>query len=86
MRIIVIYKIADKNKRRWRKVSKICGNFGVRVTNTVFLCDINYQQYLKLKNDLLNATCNEDCVQIMKVDKVEYIRLEGNNTSGLLFI
>lgn len=42
-------------KRRLRKVSKICRNYGQRVQNSLFELNIDYGSFLKVKKQLLDV-------------------------------
>lgn len=57
MMVIISYDVntEDKSgKTRLRKVAKECQNHGQRVQNSVFEANLNYSQWLKLKDNLLN--------------------------------
>jgi CRISPR-associated protein Cas2 len=57
MFIVVIYDICndETSHNRTSKVSKCCENYGIRVQNSVFECDINPAQLVMLKNILLKS-------------------------------
>ena len=58
MLVIISYDVSTVDaagKRRLRKVAKLCQNYGLRVQNSVFECDITPDQLLVLKNRLLDA-------------------------------
>lgn len=55
MMVLVSYDVSTVDKRgqtRLRKVAKICLDFGQRVQNSVFECDIDPAQLVELKNRL----------------------------------
>ncbi|WP_368653960.1 CRISPR-associated endonuclease Cas2 [Ornithinibacillus sp. 4-3] len=55
MLILVTYDVSietDGGKKRLRKVAKICEDYGIRVQNSVFECNIDSAQYVMLKNKL----------------------------------
>ena len=57
MLILVVYDIftGDVNgKRRLNKMYTLCKNYGIRVQDSVFECDINYDLYERLKLDVDN--------------------------------
>jgi CRISPR-associated protein Cas2 len=57
MRIIVCYDVSlvsEGGKRRLRRVAKMCVNYGLRVQNSVFECEVDWACYLDLKAALLN--------------------------------
>ena len=65
-------------QRRLNKVAKICCNFGQRVQNSLFECDLNGAQYVDLKAQLLNTIDKEtDSLRIYSLgnkysDKIEH--------------
>ncbi len=57
MVVLVSYDVStiDKaGKTRLRKVSKTCQNYGIRVQNSVFECNVNPAQWIALKSALLS--------------------------------
>ena len=57
MLILVTYDVATGDKagqRRLRSVAKKCLNFGQRVQNSVFECSVNNEQYVHLKQQLID--------------------------------
>ena len=57
MLMLVSYDVSTTDpagKRRLRQIAKACQNFGVRVQNSVFECNVNYAQWIKLKATLEN--------------------------------
>ncbi len=56
--VLVTYDVSTVNnagKRRLRRVAKRCQNFGVRVQNSVFECDIDPTLWAELKHLLLDT-------------------------------
>jgi len=56
MLVLVTYDVATADKagqRRLQKVAKTCLNFGQRVQNSVFECSISTEQYVRLKQQLI---------------------------------
>ena len=54
-----------EGKKRLRRVAKECVNYGQRVQNSVFEIDLDYTEFLKLKQKLINAIDNsEDSLRI----------------------
>jgi CRISPR-associated protein Cas2 len=55
MMVLVTYDVAedDNGKRRLRKVSRVCRNYGQRVQYSVFECLVDPAQWTALKNQLL---------------------------------
>ncbi len=57
MYVIVSYDvstISGEGRRRLRKVSKACQNYGQRVQNSVFECMVDPPAWVELKNRLLS--------------------------------
>ena len=74
MMVLVSYDVSTVDKRgqtRLRKVAKICLDFGQRVQNSVFECDIDPTQLVELKNRLETIINPEE-------DSLRYYYL-GNN-------
>ncbi|HSR54156.1 MAG TPA: CRISPR-associated endonuclease Cas2 [Acidobacteriota bacterium] len=56
MVVLVSYDVATgdkKGRRRLRRVAKICTNFGQRVQNSVFECNVDPERWTVLRNKLL---------------------------------
>lgn len=54
--VIVSYDVStidSAGRKRLRKVSKECQNYGQRVQNSVFEIDVDYGTFLKVKDNLL---------------------------------
>ena len=57
MMVLVSYDVSTRDtpgKRRLRRVAKACLNYGVRVQNSVFECDVDPAQWAELKQRLLD--------------------------------
>ncbi|GAA4447915.1 CRISPR-associated endonuclease Cas2 [Novipirellula rosea] len=55
MMVLVTYDVATSDRvgqRRLQKVAKTCQNFGQRVQNSVFECDVSMEQFVRLKGEL----------------------------------
>lgn len=60
--VLVSYDVATAEPggaRRLRRVAKKCLDYGIRVQNSVFECNVDPAQWLALKNDL-QTICNKD--------------------------
>ncbi|MBR2440965.1 MAG: CRISPR-associated endonuclease Cas2 [Lentisphaeria bacterium] len=58
MLVIVSYDVSTVDpagKKRLRTVAKICKDYGIRVQNSVFECNVDPVQWLNLKNSLLSV-------------------------------
>ena len=56
MLVLITYDVATTDKvgqRRLRNVAKTCLNFGQRVQQSVFECSVNNEQYVHLKQKLV---------------------------------
>ncbi len=56
MMVLVSYDVStvdEKGKKRLRKLSKECQNYGQRVQNSVFEIDVDYGTFLKVKDRIL---------------------------------
>ena len=76
MLIVVSYDVSttDDGKKRLRKVAKLCQNYGVRVQNSVFECNVDPAQWLMLKTGLLKLYDPDS-------DSLRFYRL-GSNFQG----
>ena len=62
MMVLVSYDVSTIDKagqRRLRRVAKTCLNYGQRVQNSVFECDIDPAQLAALKNELMDLINDE---------------------------
>ena len=59
MLVLITYDVSVDPKsggqKRLRRIAKICLNYGVRVQNSVFECDIDPAQFEFLKSELLDV-------------------------------
>lgn len=85
MLVLITYDVnteTDAGKKRLRKVSKQCVNYGQRVQNSVFECILNEVQALLLKKELTNIIKTEtDSIRFYYLGKkwkrkVEYIGIQ----------
>lgn len=77
MTILVTYDVdtTDKNgARRLRHVAKACVDFGQRVQNSVFECDVTDAQYSLLKNRIKEIIDNSR-------DSVRFYTLKNNENN-----
>lgn len=55
MLVLLTYDVSTETaagKRRLNRVAKKCLSYGQRVQNSVFECNLDWSQYLKLQNEL----------------------------------
>lgn len=74
MMILISYDIAvstPKGAKRLRQVAKLCQDYGIRVQNSVFECELEYQTYLLLRKQLCDIIDT-------KTDSIRFYEL-GNN-------
>ena len=58
MVVLVTYDVStttEEGRRRLRRVTATCLDFGQRVQNSVFECNVNWEQWTRLKIRLLDG-------------------------------
>ena len=58
MMVLISYDVSttdSKGKTRLRKIAKECQNYGQRVQNSVFECDLDNAKYVEFKGKLLKT-------------------------------
>jgi len=63
MLVLVTYDVcvtSDGGQRRLRRIAKICLDYGMRVQNSVFECEVTPAQFVVLKNELTNIFNSEE--------------------------
>jgi len=56
MLVLITYDvsvISDGGQKRLRRISKTCLDYGMRVQNSVFECEVTPAQFVTLKNELM---------------------------------
>lgn len=56
MLVLITYDVSvvsEGGQRRLRNIAKTCLDYGVRVQNSVFECEVTPAQYVVLKNELM---------------------------------
>lgn len=80
MLILITYDVSVTSTggiRRLRTISKICLDYGVRVQNSVFECEVDPAQFTMLKNELLDAyNSEEDSLRFYSLGKRGRQRVE----------
>lgn len=77
MLILVSYDvstISPAGRKRLRRVAKFCKNYGQRVQNSVFECNLDFSQFAVFKNDLIKEISTSE-------DSLRFYTL-GNNWRG----
>ena len=57
MLVLITYDVnvvSEDGKRRLRNIAKTCLDYGVRVQNSVFECEVDPAQFAVLKNELIS--------------------------------
>ncbi|HHW94533.1 MAG TPA: CRISPR-associated endonuclease Cas2 [Mogibacterium sp.] len=76
MLILVTYDVdttTQTGRKRLNKIAKLCCDYGQRVQNSVFECNVDYAKYVFIKNSLLDLYDSErDSIRIYNL---------GNNYS-----
>lgn len=82
MLVLITYDvsvISDGGQRRLRRIAKTCLDYGMRVQNSVFECEVTPAQFVMLKNELMNIfNPEEDSLRFYMLgkkgrDKVEHV-------------
>ena len=87
MLILITYDVNTETvagKKRLSKIAKICCNYGQRVQNSVFECDLDASQMVIVKNQLLSIMDGEtDSIRIYNLGKKYSSKIEqyGNKES-----
>lgn len=74
MLMVITYDVSTQTKdgrRRLRQVSEACLNYGQRVQNSVFECEVDTQQWAELRHELLALVNLEE-------DSLRFYRLGRN--------
>ena len=66
--------IDNSGKNRLRRIAKACQNWGIRVQNSVFECNVDAGQWVKLKAELEEIINPES-------DSLRYYNLGNNYTN-----
>lgn len=72
MFILLTYDIdgnESEDKKRLRKVAKVCEKYGIRVQNSVFELVIDNKELVILKNELKNIIKQDDSIRFYKLGK-----------------
>jgi CRISPR-associated protein Cas2 len=87
MMVVVSYDvstIAEGGKRRLRKVAEICLDYGLRVQNSVFECNVDPAQWETLKELLLSTyNAKEDSLRFYFLGSNWKRRLEHNGKAAI---
>lgn len=87
MYILITYDVdtvSEMGQKRLRQVARICKDYGQRVQNSVFECELTEAQYVKLKDALFTVMDKSlDSIRFYHLNKNENRRVEtfGRETS-----
>lgn len=82
MYILVTYDvdtISEKGQKRLRQVARICKDYGQRVQNSVFECEVTEAQYVQLKSALEN-------VMDKSLDSIRFYHLSKNESRHVVTV
>ena len=57
MLVLITYDVSvvtAAGRRRLRRIAQVCQDYGMRVQQSVFECEVDPAQFAKLKNELMN--------------------------------
>ena len=77
MLVLITYDVnteTREGRKRLRQVSKACKNYGLRVQNSVFECEVDAGQLLKVKDQLIHIISTE-------TDSLRFYSLGNNSRS-----
>lgn len=87
MLVLITYDvsvISDGGQRRLRNIAKTCLDYGVRVQNSVFECEVEPAQFTALKSELLNIyNEEEDSLRFYFLGKKGRQRVEHFGTNSV---
>lgn len=75
MTILITYDvetISEKGQKRLRQVAKVCKDYGQRVQNSVFECEVTEAQFAILKSKLSSIIDNQS-------DSIRFYRINNNS-------
>lgn len=80
MLVLVTYDvntISPGGQKRLRKVAKVCQNYGLRVQNSVFECQVDVTQFTKLKIELIGVIdFQKDSLRFYQIGKNHKSKVE----------
>ena len=80
MYILITYDVdtvSEKGQKRLRQVAKACKDYGQRVQNSVFECELSEAQFVTLKNNI-SAIIN------MELDSVRFYFLSSKSHGRII--
>ena len=87
MLVLVTYDVSvltADGQRRLRKIAKTCVDYGMRVQNSVFECEVDPAQFTMMKNQLLDIyDPNEDSLRFYFLGKKGRRRVEHHGAKSV---
>lgn len=84
MLVLITYDIntqTDKGRRRLQRIAKHCLNYGQRVQNSVYECDLDHAQFIAFRDKLLSlAELDEDSIRFYNLGNHYVSRIEHYGT------
>ncbi|ACE82893.1 CRISPR-associated endonuclease Cas2 [Cellvibrio japonicus] len=84
MLVLITYDVSVTSpggSRRLRNIAKTCLDYGVRVQNSVFECEVDPAQFVNLKNSLVETfDPNEDSLRFYFLGKKGHQKIEHIGT------
>lgn len=84
MLILITYDVSTVEKagqRRLRRVARACEDYGVRVQKSVFECQVGKQEWVLLRQRLLDEIkAEEDSLRFYFLDETAKTRIEHHGT------
>jgi CRISPR-associated protein Cas2 len=86
MTYLICYDITDNKERN--KVSKFLEKYGIRIQRSVFIIDVNSNQYNDIEYNLLNFISNNDSIFIIKLCKacLDGSKFIGNKVDSTIVV
>lgn len=88
MLVLITYDVSVLTKagqRRLRNIAKICLDYGLRVQNSVFECEVAPDQWVRLKAELINIyDPNEDSLRFYMLGSKGHQKIEHLGTKATL--
>jgi CRISPR-associated protein Cas2 len=80
MLVLITYDVSvtsEGGQRRLRRIAKTCLDYGMRVQNSVFECEVTPAQFVMLKNELMDIfDPEEDSIRFYMLGKKGRQRVE----------
>ncbi len=96
MMILITYDVnttTPEGRKRLNKIAKLCCDYGQRVQNSVFECNVDHAKYVFIKNELLELFDSEkDSIRIYNLgnnyaSKIEHFGAkETYDPEGILML